>query len=37
MAGLPWALIGWLLLLTAGFALVLDQAKRRVLARFGLR
>ncbi|MDE2151372.1 MAG: HAD-IC family P-type ATPase [Betaproteobacteria bacterium] len=37
MAGLPWALIGWLLLLTVGFALVLDQAKRLVLVRFGLR
>ncbi len=36
MAGLPLQRIGVLLLLVAGFALVLDQAKRVVFARFGL-
>ncbi len=36
MAGLPPGLIGTLLLLVAGFALALDQAKRLVFARSGL-
>ncbi|WP_297911778.1 plasma-membrane proton-efflux P-type ATPase [Thiomonas sp.] len=37
MAGLPLSVIGRLLLLVAAFALLLDQAKGLVFARFGLR
>jgi H+-transporting ATPase len=37
MAGLPPALIAGLVLLVGGFGLLLDQAKRLVFARFGLR